>query len=222
MKKKGPRLRSLPSFYSSSSSMRESCRASVKMSKATCSMGVRGLFGDFAVFFAQFVETVRIGGDQAFHFQHDGIVGGDDVVIAVFAAPFVVAASATAFFLIAFVGVIFINLCFIGIDGVDDLLLGQSGKFRFDYNGLHTISLDGGGRRRWCCFCLHARPDLSRRNFFGTCAELSGEFRSLGFITQRDNIPLPLRFPAFFPILRASSRKCAMISTEKSTVKRRT
>ncbi len=43
MKKKGPRLRSLPSFYSSSSSMRESCRASVKMSKATCSMGVRGL-----------------------------------------------------------------------------------------------------------------------------------------------------------------------------------
>ena len=55
-----------------------------------------GLFGDFAVFFAQFVETVRIGGDQAFHFQHDGIVGGDDVVIAVFAAPFVVAASATA------------------------------------------------------------------------------------------------------------------------------
>ena len=103
-----------------------------------------------------------------------------------------------AFFLIAFVGVIFINLCFIGIDGVDDLLLGQSGKFRFDYNGLHTISLDGGGRRRWCCFCLHARPDLSRRNFFGTRAELAGRVPFFGIHHAKGQHPAAPPLPCLF------------------------
>ena len=107
---------------------------------------------------------------------------------------------ATAFFLIAFVRVIFINLCFIGIDAVWRPVLRVSPA----NTGLTTTvfmrsSLGGGGRRRWCCFCLHARPDLSRRNFFGTRAELAGRVPFLGFITQRDNIPLPppLSLPFF-------------------------